>query len=262
MQIALAVSCVGRGGLEWRAPGGASALGGLAMLDVDLVSDLGLLPHFRGLPPDLLQAVASGCRRRSFQAGETIFGEGEPVHAFYFVRRGAVKVYRLSPDGREQVLHHLGEGHSFAEAAVLSMSAYPAHAVAVAAETELVEIGARRFLQLFREEPRLSAAMVSSLSMWLISLTERVEELSVASASARLAHYLLRLPSRVEEGLVVLELPLARKELAAHLAITPETLSRLLRRWREAGLLRADGRRLEVVDERLLVAIADRDEPA
>jgi CRP/FNR family transcriptional regulator len=208
-----------------------------------------------------VEAVAAGSRRLHFKAGQTIFGEGEVVRAFYSVRRGAVKVYRLSPDGREQVLHHLGDGHTFAEAAVLSMSHYPAHAVAVAPNTELIEIGAERFLELFRNEPRLAAAMVSSLSMWLISLTERVEELSVASAAARLAHYLLRLPSRVEDGRVVLELPLAKKELAAHLAITPETLSRLLRRWQDAGVLRSNARRLEVLDERLLVAIADRDEP-
>lgn len=231
------------------------------MTDPELVSDLRRLPHFRGLPPDLLEAVAAGARRVSLKAGQTVFGEGEPVRAFYSVRRGAVKVYRLSSDGREQVLHHLTEGHTFAEAAVLSMTRYPAHAVAVVG-TELVEIGAEHFLQLFRSDPRLAAAMVSSLSMWLISLTERVEELSVASASARLAHYLLRLPSAVEEKAVVLELPLAKKELAAHLAITPETLSRLLRRWQDAGLLRSDGRRLEILDERLLVAIADRDEPA
>lgn len=230
------------------------------MIDRELVSDLRLLPHFRSLPPDLLDSVAAAARRVACKAGQTIFGEGELVRAFYFVRRGAVKVYRLSPDGREQVLHHLGEGRSFAEAAVLSMPRYPAHAVAVASGTELIEIGAERFLELFRSDPRLAAAMVSSLSMWLISLTERVEELSVASASARLAHYLLRLPSKVEGKAVVLELPLAKKELAAHLAITPETLSRLLRRWQDAGLLRSDGRRLEILDERLLVAIGDRDD--
>jgi len=229
------------------------------MTDAELIADLGLLPHFRGLPADLMESLAAGTKRRSFSAGQVIFSEGEPPRAFYCVRRGAVKVYRLSPDGREQVLHHLGEGRTFAEAAVLSMRAYPAHAVAVEAETELIEVGAERFLHLFRGEPRLAAAMVSSLSMWLINLTERIEELSVASAAARFAHYLLRLPSRVEGQLVVLQLPMAKKELAAHLAITPETLSRLLRRWQDTGVLRCDGRRLEVLDERLLEAIADRD---
>jgi CRP-like cAMP-binding protein len=230
------------------------------MTDPELVSDLRLLPHFRALPVDLVEAIAAGSRRVAFRTGQSIFGEGEPVRAFYSVRRGAVKVYRLSSDGREQVLHHLGEGRTFAEAAVLSMTRYPAHAVAVAADTELIEIGAERFLALFRSDPRLAAAMVSSLSMWLISLTERVEELSLASATARLAHYLLRLPSRVEGAVAVLELPLAKKELAAHLAITPETLSRLLRRWQDAGLVRSEGRRLEVLDERLLEAIANHDE--
>lgn len=230
------------------------------MSDLTLAADLRVLPHFRGLPADLLQAIAAGSRRLSLVAGQPVFGEGEPARAFYWVRRGTVKVYRISADGREQVLHHLGEGRTFAEAAVLTMPAYPAHAVALTSGTELVEIGAERFLALFREDPRLAAAMVSSLSMWLIGLTERVEELSVASATARLAHYLLRLPSKLEGGVIAIELPFAKKDLAAHLAITPETLSRLLRRWQDAGLMRTEGRRFEVLDERLLVAIADRDE--
>jgi len=230
------------------------------MTDPDLIDELRLVPHFRGLPPDLMEAVASGAKRVSCASGQAIFREGEPVHAFYLVSRGAVRVYRLSPDGREQVLHHLGEGHTFAEAAVLTMSRYPAHAVAASGGTELIEIGAEGFRALFRGEPRLSAAMVASLSTWLISLTERVEELSLASASARLAHYLLRLPSSVEDGGVLVELPLAKKELAAYLAITPETLSRLLRRWQDAGVVGSDRRRLRILDERLLLAIADRDE--
>jgi len=230
------------------------------MPDPSIVSDLKFLPHFRGLPAELLEAVAEGSRRVVFEAGQAIFAQGDPPRAFYLVRRGGVKVYRISVDGREQVLHQLREGSTFAEAAVLSMPVYPAHAVAILPRTELIEIGAARFLELFRGDPRLAATMVSSLSMWLIGLAERVEELSVASATARLAHYLLRLPSRVEGGTISIELPFAKKDLAAQLAITPETLSRLLRRWRDANLLREDGRKLQILDERLLAAIADRDE--
>lgn len=229
------------------------------MSEPSIAGDLRFLPHFRGLPGDLLQELAAGARRLHLAAGQVVFSEGAPARAFYSVKRGTVKVYRISTDGREQVLHHLGEGRTFAEAAVLTMPAYPAHAVAVG-DTELIEIGAERFLALFRSDPRLAAAMVGSLSMWLIGLTERVEELSVASATARLAHYLLRLPSRLEEGVIAIELPFAKKDLAAHLAITPETLSRILRRWQDARLLRSVGRRFEILDERLLVAIADRDE--
>lgn len=232
------------------------------MSDPDLSAELLRMPHFRGLPADLIETLAGAARRVSLRAGEVIFRAGEPARAFYLVVAGAVKVYRLSPDGREQVLHHLGPGRSFAEAAVLSMPSFPAHAVAIESGTELVEIAAGPFRALFADDPRLAAAMVSSLSMWLAGLADRVEELSVTSAVARLAHYLLRLPTRTLEGVLVIELPMAKKELAAHLAITPETLSRVLRRWQDAGVARSVGRRLEVLDERLLVAIADRDEAA
>lgn len=227
----------------------------------DTIADLRRLPHFRGLPDDLLEGVASASRSVRFDAGLTIFAEGDPVRGFWAVRSGMVKVYRLSIDGHEQVLHHLGQGRTFAEAAVLSMSHYPAHAVAVA-DTELIEIAAEPFLRLFRGEPRLAAAMVSALSNWLLDLTDRVENLSIASASVRLAHFLLRLPSRRADGVTVLELPFAKKELAAYVATTPETLSRLLRRWQEADVLRSAGRRLEILDERVLSAIADGGENA
>jgi len=228
----------------------------------EIVATLRRLPSLRTLPPDLLERVSAGCRLLELGAGEPVFLEGEPVRGFFIVRRGAIKVYRLTPDGREQVLHHLGEGHSFAEAAVLSMQRYPASAATTEAGTQLVEVAAQAFLEVFHSDRRMAAAMVSSLSMWLLGLVERVDELSVASAGARLARFLLRQPSHVEAGETRIVLPMAKKELAGHLAITPETLSRLLRRWQDRGIVRSEGRTLTVLDENLLAAVADREEEA
>jgi CRP/FNR family transcriptional regulator len=220
---------------------------------------LSTLPHFGSVPPDLMEKIAAQCRLARFENGQLIFAQGDRARAFYAIRAGAVRVYRSTPDGREQVLHHLHAGQTFAEAALLSFGAYPAFAAAIETPTELVEIGGG-FVQLFRDDPRLAAAMVSSLSMWLFGLVERIEELSIASAPARLARYLLKLPARGAKEPYEIELPMAKKELAAHLAIAPETLSRLLRRWQDAGLVRSKGRDLELVDARVLAAIADRDE--
>jgi CRP/FNR family transcriptional regulator len=227
------------------------------MAPQETLSDLRGLPAFRSLPPDLLEQLAACCRRVALGAGETIFLEGEPVRAFFAVRRGAVKVFRLSPDGHEQALHHLRPGQTFAEAAVLSMQRYPASAAAIEPGTEVLEVAAEPFRALFRSDERMAGAMVSSLSMWLLGLVERIDELSVASAGARLARFLLRQPSQRVEATTQVELPMAKKELAAHLAIAPETLSRLLRRWQDAGLVRSEGRTLTVLDERLLTALAD-----
>ena len=226
-----------------------------------LVDVLRELPHFRALHPDLVAEIARGSKLGHHPAGELLFSQGDPCRAFYFVHSGAVRVFRTGGDGREQVLHHVRAGQSFAEAALLSTGRFPASAITTAA-TELVEIGGDVFLRLFRSDSRLAAAMVSSLCMWMHELVERIEELSVASAGARLARYLLRLPASGGGEPLTLELPMAKKDLAAHLAITPETLSRLLRRWQDQSVIRSTGKHVSVLDTRVLIAIADREDDA
>ena len=126
----------------------------------------------------------------------------------------------------------------------------------------LLRVDGPGFLRIFRENDRLAAAMVSSVSGWLLRLVERVEELSVVSAGARLAHYLIRIPSGTEGGHMVVDLPMSKKDLAGYLSITPETLSRLLRRWVDRGVIAMDRRHLTILDENVLMAIADRETQA
>jgi CRP/FNR family transcriptional regulator len=183
-----------------------------------------------------------------------------------------VKIYRLREDGREQVVQDVGPGRTFAEAALFHAGRYPAWAAALESPTVLVRLDGRRFLELFAGEPRLAASMVGSLCTWLHSMLERIETLSIVSAGARLAHHLLRLPA--QDGAVeaqgdaagdraqghaplVVTLPVAKKDLASQLSITPETLSRLFARWRERGLVSVEGSRVTLLDVAALETLAD-----
>ena len=226
------------------------------MSDAALVPALRALPHFKMLPPDLLAEIASASRVLRPSAGELLFHEGEPCRAFYAIQSGAVKLYHIEADGREQVVHNLRAGDTFAEAALLSFGRFPVHAMVTEPSTELIEIGGGRLLELFRSDARLAPAMVGSLCMRLQSLVERVEELSLVQAGARLARWLLRQPSQ-GSGELAVELSLAKKDLAAHLAMTPETLSRLLGRWQDAGWVRNERARIVLRDAASLVALAD-----
>jgi CRP/FNR family transcriptional regulator len=222
---------------------------------------LATLPHFQLLERDLLERLAAAARLKAYSAGETVFREGEACRGFFAIRSGGVKLYRTTPDGREQVVHNLGAGQTFAEAALLNIGRYPATAVATESPTELVEIAGGAFMRVFREDDRLAAAMVGSLCMRLLSLVERVEELSLVHASARLARYLVRQPGRAAAGRIELELALPKKELAAHLSMTPETLSRLLRRFQAEGLIESGRTSLTVLDGERLQALADGETP-
>ncbi len=93
--------------------------------------------------------------------------------------------------------------------------------------------------------------------MRLLSLVERVEELSLVHAGSRLARFLLRQPGSRPPARPVVEFPMPKKELAAHLSMTPETLSRLLRRWQDRGWIDSERSTVRIVDAARLQALAD-----
>jgi len=220
-------------------------------------ADLAELPHFRELPAAGLARLAAVCRAREGQAGELLFREGQSAERFYAVLAGAVSVFRLRPDGREQQVHRIGPGRLLAEAAVLQFGHYPASARIVATPTRLIAVHGDGFRALLASEPALATAMIGGLSLWLHLLLDRIDVLTRASAGARLAAWLLAAPARGAGDRAVVELALPKRQLAAELSLTPETLSRLLRRWSDAGWIAVAGRRITLRDPEALLVAAD-----
>jgi CRP/FNR family transcriptional regulator, dissimilatory nitrate respiration regulator len=229
--------------------------------DPRILETLARAAHLAALTPEALERVAAIATLRAYDAGRTVFVEGEPARAFFVVRSGAVRLYRIGPDGRTHVLHHLRAGQSFAEAAVTTFRRYPACAEATG-RAELVEVAGEPFLRLLADDPSLARAMIGALCQHLVRLVARVDELSAATAGARLARYLLRLPARGADASPRVELPTAKKDLAETLSIAPETLSRILRRWSDRGLVAVQGRRIVLREPRVLEAIAEGLPPA
>ncbi len=222
----------------------------------EIPAALARLPHFRALDDERLSRIAGCCTLRTAQAREELFREGQPCDAFWAVVEGMVRVYRTTPDGREQVVHHVPAGRTFAEAALFHYRVYPASAAVETGPARVLRVDGRRFGALLAEEPALAAAMIGSLCGWMHTLLDRIELLGAVGAGARLAQFLLGLPAKDEGGSLVVALPVAKKTLAAELAITPETLSRLLGRWKELGLVAVKGQRITLVDVRALQAVA------
>lgn len=218
---------------------------------------LSSLPLFRDLAPGYLEEIARGSRVRSWRAAETVFFEGDPVRAFFVVLAGRVRLYRLDPEGRQRVIHNMRVGQTFAEAAVLRMKTYPVNAMALVTPTELIEIGSGPFLKVFRDDASVATTMVASLSQRLLSLVERVDMLSVGGAEARLARHLMGLPAKGTPDQLQVELNSPKKDLAQHLRMAPETLSRILRRWSDRGLITNGRGRIAIRDPAALLALTE-----
>jgi CRP/FNR family transcriptional regulator len=158
--------------------------------------------------------------------GEQIFSEGMEATAFFIVVSGKVKIYKLSPDGKEHTLHIQSPGDLVAEAAIFDAMVYPASCAALEDST-LVRISGEGLRNLIRVHPELSLKMMSGYSRRLRQFVVKIEELSLKDIKTRLAGYIIE-NSSLENGATVCRLGYSKKELASLLGTIPETFSRAL----------------------------------
>jgi len=217
------------------------------------IDDLKGWQLFSYLAPKDLHQLASIASLETHRKGESIFAEGDPADALWVLLKGQVKIFKLGPDGREQVLRIVRPGESFAEAAALSRGAFPAHADATARSTT-ARFPTDDFLRLLEASPQLATNMIVALSQLLRGFAALVDALALREVPARLAKYLLDASLRAKGDTVVLDV--RKTVLAARLGTVSETLSRALRRLQDRGLIAVDGPRIDLLDRAGLERIA------
>jgi CRP/FNR family transcriptional regulator len=164
-----------------------------------------------------------------------------------------VRVFKLSPEGGQQVLHVFGPGQTVAEAAAMKMDTYPAHAEAID-HVLLLAIDRPTFDNAVRENIDMVAGLVTGLSSKLKELASLAEQLALRKAPARVANVLLR--EMQASGKSTFKLSLPKKDIAEQIGTTPETFSRSLRKLQDAGLIRMNGRSVTILDIDALNALA------
>lgn len=201
---------------------------------------------FSGLGTTELFQIASYSERILLPKGEILFREGDPVIGFYIVLKGCIKAYRINEAGREQVIHLIHPGGSFAEPAVAGLPGYPAHTLALES-SEVVLVKSTPFLDHLRVNSELALRMLASLSRHLHELVATIDSYRLQNVETRLLHWLLQ---RTGESAVpvVFELSVPKSVLASELGTRQETLSRLLGKLRDQGLVKVKGKTITVTD--------------
>jgi CRP/FNR family transcriptional regulator, dissimilatory nitrate respiration regulator len=209
---------------------------------------------FAGIPPEQLDKVGRIAEKRHFRKGEIIFTENQEGAGFYVVASGMVKVFKVSMEGKEQILHIFGPGEPIGEVPVFTDKAYPANAEAIA-ESHLLFFPKSAFVNLIAKNPSLSLRMLAVLSMRLRQFTVQIENLSLKEVPGRLAGYLLYL---AEENQIQdrVELTISKGHLASLLGTIPETLSRVFGKMSRDNIIAVKGRDIRLLDTEKLEALA------
>ena len=205
---------------------------------------------FNGLPAQQLREMAAICIAKRYRRGESIFFEGDPGIGFYMVASGKVKIFKTSLEGKEQILHIFGPGEPFGEVPVFHGNPFPANAETLS-EAELLFFPRAEFVGLVSANPSLALNMLAMLALRLRRFTTQIENLSLKEVPGRLASYLLYLTEEQERSdRVVLDIP--KGQLASLLGTSSETLSRIFAKMTEEGLIRVEGKAIDLLDiERL-----------
>ncbi len=215
-------------------------------------------PLFAGLKEKDLKRIRAIASLRQVEKKEILFSDGEIAKGFYVILSGKIKLYKVSPEGKEQILHVVSAPDAFAEAALFLEGSYPAFAEALT-DCQLLFFRKRDFVQFIEKNPQLSINMIVTLSHYLRGFASLIEELSLKEVSSRIAKYLVDLSLKLsKEGKSPkeVELDLSKTQLALKLGTISETLSRTLAKMKAKGIIDVKKNKILILNREALEELA------
>ena len=209
------------------------------------------LPLFSHLRESDLQELERQSIEVPCQKGDFIFREGDPAQWFHIVKKGTVKCVQSSSQGREVTLKVLMPGDLFCcEASALNGSSHPGCAQAMG-EATIVKVDRKILLDTLQRNPEAAIEIITYLSDRLREAQEKAKGYALESAEHRVASLLVNLATKAAtaepEGLR-LQVHLTRQDFADMAGLTLETASRIMSRFKKAGLIKGTARRLVICD--------------
>lgn len=184
-----------------------------------------------------------------------IFHEGDKGDGIYMVEKGKIKVFKLSFEGKEQILHIYGSGNTFGEVPVFEGNNFPASSMALEKST-IIFLPRAKFVDVISSSPGLGMNLLADLSRRLREFTIQIENLSLKEVPARLAAYILTLSKEQNNNTRVI-LPISKAQLSNLIGTTPETVSRVLKKMMDSSLIEVETKNILIKDHDGLLDLSE-----
>ena len=200
---------------------------------------------FSELSEEQLDRVRRHSHAIDMLEGESLFFQGDDAVSFYLVLAGRIKLYRVSPEGKEKVVEIMEQGATFAEALMfMDQPHYPVTATALA-PSRVIAINSRDFKAMLRESIDTCFLLMGTMSFRLRELIREIDALSLDTGTVRTISYLLE---HAPEDSDRFELQVAKSVIASRLSVKPETFSRILKNLHERAIVSIEGRNVTIHD--------------
>lgn len=228
-------------------------------LTADIFTKLTVTPLFEGLAQSEIEKVLEQASQLRLEADAYFFHQGNHAKRIYILLSGQVKVIQLTAEGQQVVMRMVNPIELFGCIAALTGGEYPASAQATkeCLALSLHQDDIHRMMSIY---PRMAINAFQIMVKRTHELQDRYRELATETVERRLAHALLRLmeQSGVEsDGVIRLDMPLSRQDLAEMIGSTLYTVSRILSGWESRGLVEAGREKIAIVRPQSLSLIAE-----
>ncbi len=193
-----------------------------------------------------LRLIEASTSLKNLVKGDLLFSDGQKATAFFIIVSGSLKIYKLSEEGNEHIIHVQKSGELVAEAAIFDKETYPAFGQALE-PTALIRISKENFISLLCRNPGMTMKILAAYSRRMRFLVERLEELSLHDIKSRVATYLLK-NCQLKTDRYIFQFDFSKKDFAALLGTIPETLSRTLGLFKKQKILIEKGDRIIIQD--------------
>lgn len=209
---------------------------------------------FSPLSEEELKKLLQSARVISLKKGDFLFQQEQEAKNFYFVISGCVKLFRNLPGGIEKIIEMVSKNQTFAEALMFnSQQLFPVSAQAVES-TELFSFCNSDYLALLKLNPDLYMSLLGDLSCRLHNRINEIEVLSLNNSTHRVIRYFMDQIAGSDAVCPTFELPVAKQLIAGHLAIQPETFSRIVHRLKEEKVITMEGRKVTILNREALAS--------
>ncbi len=201
---------------------------------------------FSELQPNQIELLANGTRVVTVAKGETLFNRGDRAHGFYLLLEGQIKLGIISPQGDEKVIGLIQPGESFGEAVLFLEQSFPIYAQATL-DSKVLLITRDAVFDILDNDVTVVRRMLAGISARNRQLVNDIESISLQNSTQRLIGYLLQISSDSPNPERV-QFPANKLTIASMLNITPETLSRVMLRLNNAGLIEVNGKEIVITN--------------
>ncbi len=225
----------------------------------NIIAELQQHALFSDIPDEIVDQCVQVAQLRSVRRGDLIVNQGEHAEQFFIVRSGCCRLVQHTVDGRDVTLATFVAGDAMAMIVALAGRRYPG-SIEVLKNGDILCFPALLLAKITDSYPLFYKNMVFTVHSRLCEAHERIRELSTERVEQRIAHSILRLAEKAgissDDGSVQLSLRLSRQDIAQLSGTTFETVSRTLKDWERAMVVRTGREQIAILDEEQLMAIA------